>query len=208
MAVNDRMRSRENVVVALKRGLSRTKQQGMWIAGHVIAVLFEGRKGLHGEILTPKKWVWETSNIVTDAGDLYYAERGIDASPTNFTTGATFDGIMELYSSEGNPPFKAANRGHLTGTLAPSSGQAMDGTYPLLSDPDGDNTGSGVDIITYRRSYTTAQANASSIDDVVITNPSPGASEALLMWADGLGNFTKTASDTLKVFVNHEFLGV
>lgn len=160
---------------------------------------------------TGEKRRFESKNIVTDAGDLYYAQRGVNATPTNFTTGATFDGIMELYTNAGTPnaaPGKANTRANLTGTIAPSSAKVIDATYPLVNDADGDNTGAGVDVVTYRTSYLTTEANAVDITDVIITNPSPGASEPILMHAEFGAAFTKTSSDTLKVFINHTMSGV
>ena len=155
----------------------------------------------------------ESKNIVTNAGDLFYAERGVKTSiPTNFVDGSgDFDGIMELYSDAGTPnaaPAKGNDRSNLTGTLATGSAQAMDSTYPKVNDGDSDNTGAGTDIVTYRVSYATGDANLANISDVIITNPSPGASEALLMHAEFGSSFTKTSSDTLKVFVNHQLNGV
>jgi hypothetical protein len=150
----------------------------------------------------------ESKNIVTDAGDLYYAQRGVNTLPTNFTTGAgVFDGIMELYNGASSAPAKGNNRSNLAG-LATGSGKAMDSTYPKVNDTDPDNTGAGTDIVTYLVSYITSEANASNIADVIITNPSPGASEPLLMHAEFASAFTKTSSDTLKVFVNHQMNGV
>lgn len=168
------------------------------ITGTVLAVLRNEEAGM--ELIIPGL------NIVTDAGDLYYAERGCNETPTNFTTGATWDGIMELYNGASAAPAKGNDRSDMAG-LVTGSAQDIDATYPQTNDADGDNTGAGVDIVTYRRSYTTAQANAATISDVIITNPTPGASEPLLNQAE-FTPFTKTSSDTLKVFVNHEMLGV
>jgi uncharacterized phosphosugar-binding protein len=65
-----------------------------------------------------------------------------------------------------------------------------------------------VDIVTYRVSYATGDANAAGIADVILTNPSPSAGDALLMHAEFTTPFEKTSSDTLKVFVNHRLNGV
>ena len=162
---------------------------------------------------TGKKDIRKVRNIVTDAGDLYYAERGallttgtpISPVPTNFTdTNGVPDMIMELYQNDSGAPAKGNDRSDL-GTQV-GTGKAMDSGYPQNDDMDSDNTGAGADIITYLVSFTTAEVNG-SIDDVILTNPSPGATEPLLMHADGLAR-TKTSSDTLKVFVNHQMNGV
>lgn len=168
---------------------------------------------------TGKKRTYKSKNIVTDAGDLYYAERGallttgtpIGPVPSNFTdTNGVPDMIMELYddSTPNTAPGKANDRSDLNGVLATGSDQAIDGTYPQVNDGDGDNSGAGVDIITYRVSYATGDANLADITDVILTNPSPGASEPLIMHAEFTAAFTKTSDDTLKVFVNHQMNGV
>jgi hypothetical protein len=178
------------------------------IIGTVVAVLKDTKTG------RVKKRV--TRNIVTNDGDLYYAERAallttgtpISPVPTNFTdANGVPDMIMELYNGASGAPAKGNNRSNLAG-LVSGSAKAIDATYPKVNDGDADNTGAGADILTYRVSYTTGEANASAIDDVVLTNPSPGASEPLVCHADGLGAFTKTSNDTLKVFINHELTGV
>ncbi len=172
------------------------------IRGLVVAVLTSR---------TGKKKTFVSENIVTDIGDEFYSYRAVDAQPTDarFTNGSvkTFDGIMELYSGASAAPAKANDRSDLV-TLVTNSAQVIDATYPLRNDGDSDNTGAGIDVATYRVSYTTANANSAGIADVIITNPSPGASEVLLMHAEFGAPFPKTSSDTLKVFVNHTFNGV
>jgi hypothetical protein len=186
-------------------------QDDLTLRGNVVVVL-ENQ-------ITGKKRTFVSKNIVTDAGDLYYAERGallttgtpIGPVPTNFTdTNGVPDMIMELYdnSPANNAPAKANDRSDLLGTLAPSSGKAIDATYPKVNDGDSDNTGAGTDIITYRVSYLTSEANQADNTDVILTNPSPGASEPIIMHAEFGASFTKTSADTLKVFVNHRMNGV
>lgn len=181
------------------------------IRGSVLAILRNEDTGL--ELVIPGL------NIVTNDGDLYYAERGallttgtpIAPVPTDFTdANGVPDMIFEIYDNTpaNNAPAKTNDRSDLLGTLAPSSGKAKDATYPLVNDGDADNTGSGVDIVTYRVSYTTGEANQADNTDVILTNPSPAASENLINHAEFAASFTKTSSDTLKVFVNHEMLGV
>lgn len=179
--------------------------------------------GLGGALLenvhTGKKTFIPFKNIVTDAGDLYYSERGallttgtpISPVPTNFTdTNGVPDMIMELYDNTpaNNAPAKGNDRGDLLGTLSTGSAQAMDATYPLVNDPDPVNTGAGTDIITYRVSYAQGDANQVDTTDVILTNPTPGATEPLIMHAEFASSFTKTSDDTLKVFVNHRMNGV
>lgn len=166
-------------------------KERLGVSGTVVIVL--------QNIFTLEKKIMRCKNIVTDAGDLHYAQRAVAESLTNAF------GIMEL-GSAGATPGKSSNRSNITTKIA-SSQKAFDGTYPKRNDDDADNTGAGVDIVTFRVSYTTGEANDAAIDRVFITNTSPGASEALLMYAE-FTSFAKTSSDTLKMFVNHTFTGV
>ncbi len=186
-------------------------EDALSIHGRAVAVLTN--------IYTGKQRIILGKNIVTDAGDLYYAERAVLLTtgtpiapvPTNFTdTNGVPDMIMELYdnSTPNTAPGKANDRSDLNGVLATGSDQVIDATYPQVGDADADNSGSGTDIATYRVSYATGDANLADITDVILTNPSPGASEPIIMHAEFAAAFTKTSADTLKVFVNHRMNGV
>ena len=161
------------------------------VGGVVIAILRNEKTGLYR--------VYKTRNIVTDAGDIYYAQRGAAESPTNaFTT-------AELGTA--GTPAKAADRSDFTPIA--STEKLETATYPKTNDGDADNTGSGVDIVTHQFAYAAGDFNNAAITHGWITNPTPGASEPLLTgFAFTGGSFAKTATDTLKVIVNHEFLGV
>ena len=182
----------------------RNKEKGgedqVAVTGVVVVVLTNEETG--------EKQTHVSRNIVCDAGDLYYAERCVaTAIPANFVDGSgDFDGIMEMYEVDSGAPAKANDRSDL-GTLITGSDQVMDGGYPKVNDLDGDNTGAGVDIVTYLVSYALGDGNG-DITDVILTNPTPGASEALLMHAEFAAPFAKTGADTLKVFINHQINGV
>ena len=177
------------------------------IKGRIVMVL-ENQK-------TGEKRVMETKNIVTDAGDLYYAERAalltvgatISPVPTNFTdANGVPDMVMQLFYGASAAPAKTNDWDDMVSPVT-SSAKAMASGYPKVNDVDADNTGSGVDICTYLVSYLTSEANHATISDVILTNPSPAAGWPILMQAE-FTPFEKTSSDTLKVFINHEMLGV
>lgn len=166
------------------------------IKGLVVVVLINAKTG--------KKRTYETMNIVTDQGDLHYAQRGAAETPDEFTAAAC------EYGTAGNAVGKGTDRSDIT-TKTTGSLIETDATYPKADDQDGDNTGAGADIVTWRFSYGTGDGNDPSIDRLIITNwagGAPGASEVTLMYALFGSSFTKTASDTLKIFVNHTFTGV
>ena len=192
---------KQSPLVLKNRGSSLNQKIGM--QGRICAVVTN--------IYTGKKTVTEGKNIVTDAGDLFYAQRAVIVQPDDdhFTTGAAFafDGIMELGDDATAPtPNKTQTRSVMTDLVA-SSQKAMDSGFPKVNDGDSDNTGAGVDVVTFLVSYTTGEANSGVISQVWITNPTPAAGENLLMYAD-FTPFAKTSSDTLKFFVNHTMVGV
>lgn len=162
-----------------------------FVEGEVLAIL----RNIHtGEIR-----VHRTKNIVTDAGDIYYAQQGANETPTNaFNT-------LELGTA--GTPGKAADRDDFTPIA--STQKAVAATYPRTNDPDGDNTGAGVDIVSWQFNYAAGDFNNAAITHGWITITGAGAGAALLTgFAFSGGSFAKTASDTLKVIVNHTFTGV
>lgn len=147
-----------------------------------------------GKILIP------AHNIVTNAGDVYYAQSAVGEAPTN-----TFNRLV--LASAGTP---AKGADYADFTPIGSTEKAHTATYPLTNDGDADNTGAGTDIVTHLFTYAKGDFNAASITHGLITNAGPVASppEPILTGFAFAAAFEKTANDTLKVFVNHEFLGV
>lgn len=190
------IRSRLNVKGLLNpRGLLKSRG-GIWFLDHDFFA--EKHRNILALLERPEgRELIPASNIVTNAGDLFYAQLMAGEATTNtFTT-------HEMATA--GTPAKGADRSAFT-ALA-SSQRAEDATYPRTNDPDADNTGAGTDIRTSRVSYPTGEANG-TISHGIITNPTPGASEPILTGYAFASSFTKTSSDTLKVFVNHEALGV
>ena len=155
--------------------------------------------------LTGEKTWFYTHNIVTNDGDLYYAQQAVEATPTSDFGGS--DGRMELRTGSATPA-----KGHVYSdvtTPVTASRKVIDSTYPKVSDADSDNTGSGTDIVTWRTSWTTSDFNATAIIGgcIHVGGASP-ASGTKLLTHFSITSFNKTASDTLKIFVNHTFNGV
>ena len=94
-------------------------------------------------------------------------------------------------------------------TPIPTSIQEIDSTYPKVNDGDSDNTGSGTDIATWRTSWTTGDFNSNAIiGGCIHVGAGSPASGTKLLTHFSITSFNKTASDTLKIFVNHTFNGV
>lgn len=163
------------------------------IAGVVVAVLKNPELEL--EVVIPGM------NVVTNDGDLYYAQSAVAETPTDDFDAA---GAGFHLGTNNTAPTKADT----DVTVEDTAGRkATDATYPLTNDPDGDNIGAGVDIVTWRVSYTIAEAIITGIWEGAIVDSRTTATAALTHFLFA-AQFNKTASDTLKVFVNHEMLGV
>lgn len=143
----------------------------------------------------------ELANIVTDQGDKYYAQMAGGESPTvNFKAAGSG---LRLGTGTGTP-----HKDHtdLTTFLA-GSAHAIKSGYPKTNDNDGDNTGAGVDILTWTYEYLTSEGNGANIAEGAIADDrtTPAALISHFLFA---APFTKTSADTLKVVVNHQFNGV
>ena len=151
-----------------------------------------------------KTWLY-AKNIVTNDGDLYYAQKSVGGTPTSDFGGS--DGRMELRTGSATPA-KAHVYSDVT-TPVTASRKIKDGAYPKTADDDSDNTGAGADIVTWRTSWTTSDFNATAIIGGCfhVGGASP-ASGSKLLTHFSITSFNKTASDTLKIFVNHTFNGV
>jgi hypothetical protein len=167
--------------------------EGLRITGQVLAVL--RCELLDAELIMPGV------NIVTNDGDLYYAQSAAGEAPTDDFDGAA-SGLR--LGSDNTAPVKTDT--DVTTFLA-GSAHALDATYEKTNDDDADNTGAGVDIVTWRYSYTTAEGNVNNIIEGAIVDDRTTPTAALTHFLFG-AVFSKTNADTLKVFVNHEMSGV
>ena len=138
------------------------------------------------------------TNIVTTAGNVHIGQKVTGASITNAFT----------YWEQGSAGTPGVTKTRADFTPIGSSSQVQDGTYPQLSDPDTDNTGSGATVRSTRVSYTAAAFNNAAITHAWITNLALGGSEPTFAnWAWS-SSINKKSSDTLKCFHNATILGV
>lgn len=138
-------------------------------------------------------------NIVTNDGDVYYAQRGVEATPTDDFSNTTA-GLRLGSSSAAVSKTDTDVTTFITGALT-----AVDSGYPKSPDDDADNTGDGTDIASWRYQYGTSAFSAAVKEGAIVDNdttPTAALNHFLIT------EFTKTNSDTLKMFINHEFLGV
>lgn len=168
-------------------------QTPLRINGRVVAVL-DGPRG---------RRVFETSNLVTTAGDVFYAQRGAGLETTD-----TFDSLVLCTGTA--TPAKADTFAAVSATDIATSLKRFDAGYPKNDDQDVANTGKGAAVITYRVTYSASEANSAGIERLAITNyqnGTPGAAEPLLCHAAFGASFTKAGTDTLTVYWNHTVLG-
>lgn len=171
----------------------------------------EGKVNITGKIIAIKeniysgvKLIMEGVNIVTDGGDLYYAQMAAGSTdPTNDFDGSTA-GIRIGIGTTG-----AGNKADTdlnTETTGSGMRMALTTGYEKVNDTDADNTGSGTDIVTWCYYWSTTEGNDTGINEGAIVNSLTGASACLTHFDFGT-TFDKTSADTLKVFVNHTFTG-
>jgi hypothetical protein len=192
--VNSTNHIKDNVVFVLRKGEPEEPLMRV-VDTKIIAVLEKA----NGEVE-----VHETKNIVTDDGDVYYAQRASGTTPTNFWTSGAFDGLMFL-SQATTPPAKNQTYAALS-SIQNTGGTAMISGYPKSNDSDTDNSGRGTKVVTYACSFSTG-TTYTNVADVAIAKAGASGTSPILMRALFSSTFTKATTDTLKVFVNHTMTG-
>ena len=142
------------------------------------------------------------SNIVTTAGDVYYAQRGAAEAPTN-----TFNTHHLVKAWAASHPAKASDYSHATTKAAAGALKAIAAGYPKSNDPDTNNSGRGTTKTSWLADYTAGDFADTAIIGGLITVTTPGANAALLCGYT-IASFDKASTDTLKVYVNHEAQGI
>lgn len=161
------------------------------IEGHIVAVLENEKTG--------EKKTIETHNIVTNAGDVYYAQMGCGETPTN--------SFANCFLGTGSTaPAKTNDWGDIT--YIATSEKAPTTNYPQTDDSDSDNTGAGTDVITYLYEWTAGDGDWSSINEGVIAAALASSTDPILCHFQFAAAFDKDSSTTLKLFVNHTANGV
>lgn len=149
-------------------------------------------------------------NIVTDQGDKYYAQRGA-AGAVSFTFSVGNMVVAKSYKITVAAGGKTATFGKFVGLGGTYSGRATFAVgYPKTADSDTDNTGRTVDAVTYKRVYSTSQANYTIRALGICRNGGATSSNGQLLSYKTLTTaqfINKTSSLTLTVYINHTFLG-
>jgi hypothetical protein len=166
----------------------------MGITGTVIVQRFDKLGRLtHEEII---------HNLVTDAGDLYYATKGIvGISPANATAPTPMSG-MKL--GTGTTAAAKSGAGAAVVTYKSGSNIVFDTSYPQVAAASpGQNA-------VYKSTWAAGVATDAALTEAVIVNDA--ASNALSLAANTISRvvfsaINKTATDVLVITWNHKLLG-
>lgn len=146
-------------------------------------------------------------NLITDAGDLYYATMAIAAIQPSNTSAPTKITGMKLGS--GTTAAAKNGAGSSIVTYIAGSGQVFDSTFPKTANV---GAGDGVEAV-YQVTYAPGTATSSSINEVAIvndaaTNNSNGSTAANTISRVVFNNaYNKGSLDTLAINWTHLFLG-
>lgn len=156
------------------------------------------------------KWIYGHNEITND-GEIGYAQQAATETPaanedffrtalsnTDLANPAVQNSILatDTWNQLDNP----------AGASIAGSRKIFDAAYPKRNDGDSDNTGAGVDIVSFLTSYTTGDFNdgGTTIKNFGLLDDTTPVAATKLLTHGQIAAFNKTASDTLKFFVNHE----
>jgi len=190
--INQKSRIKENVlaIITNKDGTKRFIR-GNSDKFNVCAII----RDKFGEI----KSIIRAKNIVTNAGDLFYAQMAAGEAVTN----AFANCILGTGDVAEDKADDFADVGKIADTeKAPSAG------YPKTNDSDTDNSGKAVDSVTYKYEWTTGDFNAASVVCGAIVVAAASGTDPILTRFLFAAPFAKGADQTLTLYVNHNFLGI
>lgn len=179
------------------KGVCKMTNNNITLKGIVTAQLFDAEGNLKAE--------YTFNNLITDAGDLYYASRSaaavVPAAPADATK------VTGMKLGTGVTAVSKAGAGSALVTYKTGTNVVFDATYPQVS-----NLGSGLGVqISYRTTFVAGVGTDAALAEIVIVNDA--ASNATSLAAATIARvlfpstINKGASDTLAVTWNHKFLG-
>lgn len=144
------------------------------------------------------------ANLITDTGDLYYAQKAIVGIAPAAPSAPTAMAHMKL--GTGTTAVAKNGAGAAIVTYIASSSQAFDASYPQTS-----NLGAGAGVTAvYKVTWAAGSATNSAITEAVITSDTVAANAGTASNSIARTVFSavnKGASDTLAITWSHKFLG-
>lgn len=162
----------------------------MGIKGTVVAIHTNGKTG---EVT---KQVFK--NIVCTAGSKYYAMSAVGETPTNDFAGASAG--IRLGTGTTTPAVTDTD----VKTYVTSSAKAISSGYPKTNDTDANNTGAGVNVVTWKYEWAKNDFTGDGVAELAVVDDTTTPT-ACLMHALFASAFNQNATDTLTLFVNHAF---
>lgn len=191
---NSQSRISDALTVALER--ARGLVNGVGLVGYGIAEL----RGPDGEL----KQVVPFANLITTAGDEYYAKKGITGiSPANPSAPTAASG-MKL--GTGTTAAAKSGAGAALVTYETGSNNPFDSTFPSAAAVGGDSGWNAV----YKTTWAAGDVTETALTEVVIVNDA--ATDLTSAEADTYARavfsaINKGASDSLAITWTHTFLG-
>ena len=143
------------------------------------------------------KGIVKGQNIVTDAGDIAYAQKVV-AEATNFDTPFIRLGTSAVAVTKTDTDVT---------TFISGSDLAVDVGFPQRDNSDPGNTDGGVDVVTWKFSYALGDLDVIGIAEGAIVNNGTTPTSALNHFLFAAA-FDVAASDQLTIYCNHSFNGI
>lgn len=169
---------------------------------------FSDKNGLTGtvviELIGPDgdvKERQEIANLITDAGDLYYAQMGITGVSPATPAAPTLVARMKL----GTGTTAAAKNGAGASIVTYKSGSAtaFDSTYPSTH-----NLGAGLGVqAVYKTTFPAGTATGTALTEAVISTGTADSSAGTHISRVVFSAINKGAADSLAITWSHKFLG-
>lgn len=150
------------------------------------------------------KSVQPFANIITTAGDQYYAQKGIVGIAPAAAAAPTAAACMKLGTGV-TAASKSGAGAALGATFIGASNKAFDATFPQAAAVGGDGGWNAI----YKTTWNAGEATNAAITEVVIANDNANATStaANSYSRTVISSVNKAAGDTLAVTWNHKFLG-
>jgi len=153
---------------------------------------------LHNQVTGERKLIWGR-NIVTTAGNVWYAESACGQEPTN--------AFANLHLATAGPETPAVDDDYSDFTVVDGSSKAKTGGYPKSDDDDGDNTGAGATVVTWAFAYATSDGPFTTITHSFIAKAGASGTDPILNSYKWGAAWSKDTSTSAKIFTNHTMLG-
>lgn len=138
-------------------------------------------------------------NIVTTAGNTYYAERSCEQTPTN--------AFINLYLATAGPDPCTVTDNYSDFTLHTGGEMAVSSGYPICPCTDAENTGKGATIVTWKYEYLTTDGPFTDITHSFIAQAGASGTDPLLNAYKWASSWSKDAATTAIIYTNHTMLG-